>query len=237
MAFTENTKGSTASNGGSTSVTVALTGIASGDLVVAYCKWEGADTTITVADSGATDNFTAATKTSHSNSDLHGQFFYFLSATQTGSITYTMTLGASRSWKKFFVTVITPDGGDTVSFDVEATGQGSGSNPASGTFSPSGSDIVTFGGYSEYGNITASAWQVNSSATGVVVLEEGDGSEWYKIDTSGFTSGTVDMTITSSIDWVCNGISFDSVAGGGGGTTLHQTTGYQGMNRMNGAMR
>lgn len=214
MALAINTSGGNNAGGSGTTLDVALTGIASGDLIVFWTKWEGADTTCSVADTGGTDNFTTGTKLQHSNGDLNGQWHYFIGATVTGSVTYRMTLSASRTWRKAICFVFTPDGGETVTLADQSTGQGTSTNPTSSNITISGTDLVALGAYGEYSGSSDSSWQVNGSTTGVVVHQEGPASAWYKILTSGFT-GNVDVTISASADWLCHAIAFDSASAGG----------------------
>ncbi len=195
---------------------VAVTGVSSGDSVIAWTKWEGADTTATVSDTGSTDDFTAGTKENHTNGDLNGQFFYLLSATVTGAVTYRLTFSAARPYCRLIIMVFNPDAGDTVSLEAQNIGEGTSTTPTSGGISPSGTDLVCVGGFGEYTASNPSNNAINSSTTGVVVVSSGTQTEaWYKFLTSGFTNGNASGDSYASDDWICNIICLTAVAAGG----------------------
>ena len=130
--------------GGTLTLGVALTGVTAGNHIGFWVKHEGAATTIEVSD--GTTSLTARTKFSHSNGDLHGQWFYLLAA-NSGDKTYTVTFGAKRVFVRIFVFEHSYTG--TASYDVEPTAggaEGSSTAPNSGNMTTTGDDELVFGG-------------------------------------------------------------------------------------------
>jgi len=202
------------SSASSTTTTVQLTGVTAGDLICIWFKHEGSPTTYSCADSGATDDFSVATRTDHTNSDLSGGFFYLLSATVTGTVTYTVTTGAGKSWREIVAVRVGVDSGEVVTLSAQATGQGQGTSLNSDTISPPAGDVIVFGGYGNYSAQTTGSDQIDSVAS--------DSQEtatyttaWWRVITAGFTAGDASATISSSADWICNIIAFESAASGG----------------------
>lgn len=220
MAASLRTSGHNASTS-ATTLDVALTGIQAGDLLVAWVKHEGLTTTISVATSTSTDAFSAGTLVHHANGDLHGEFLYLLAATTTGSVTYRLTLGAARGFPSFHVWAFAPDAGETWTFDVQNTAQGSTAGTesiASGAVSTTGTDEVVLGGYSEYSGNQLSAPLINGAAADGSYIGYNGGAgdpnfsaSWYKILAATFSSGTASATLTGgSSDFIVNVIALKS---------------------------
>lgn len=150
------------------SISLSLSGVTAGSLIVAYIKWEGADTSVTVCDDGATcaagHAFTLAapSEVNHSNGDLNGAFYYLLSSQSSGSVTYTATLGASRPYIRLHVWEETYTG--TASLNA-ANGAPGTTALSSGNVTTTGTGSwVAFGAYGEYDTSVLSARQVNGQS-------------------------------------------------------------------------
>ena len=204
---------------GTTLGTTATLNLATGDVVVAWHKWEGADTTVSCAkDTGSPANtHTLGTKINHGNGDLSGQFTYLLSATADTTATFRQTLSASRPYRRLIVLQFRPDAGETVSLDVQNTGSGTSLTPTSGSITTTGTDEIVIGGYGEYSaNSTSSETIGGTAATEPAASPQGYSSAWYRILTGTMTGGTASGSIGSTQDWVCNIIAIKSVSAGGG---------------------
>jgi hypothetical protein len=184
------------------SVSIALTGIGAGNLLLCWCKWQGLATTLSVSDGAST--FTNGSMMDHANGDLHGAVAWLLSA-NGGNRTITMTLGAARPSKRFHVWEFSYTGG-TLALDVQATGSGSSTSPRSGTVTTTGSDAIGFGAYGEYSTQTTSNERIaNVAATGVLRNTPAGSwaSSWYRTLTATFSNGRASATLASTADWLC----------------------------------
>ena len=202
--------------------TTATLNLSAGDVVVVWHKWEGADTTVSCAkDAGSPANTNSlGSKINHSNGDLNGQFTYLLSASADGSAVFRQTLSASRPYRRILALQFRPDASETVSLDVQNTGQGSDLAPTSGSITTTGTDEIVIGGYGEYSaNTTTSEAIGGTAATEPAASPQGFSSVWYRILSSTMSSGTATASIGSTAGWICNIIAIKSVAAGatGGG--------------------
>ena len=149
--------GAASNDSGATTLTVQLTGVAAGDLIVAYVKYEGAATTVAVSDGAST--FAADTAVHAANGDLHGQFFYALAAQASGTVTYTATWAASKPYRKLFVYEYSHSG-TVATFDVSGRATATSGTLNSGAVTTTGTDEVVFGSYGEYSANTTSNEQI-----------------------------------------------------------------------------
>ena len=190
------------SNGGGTTLSVQLTGVQAGSLIVAYVKWEGAAGTATVSD--GTGMFTADAMNNAANGDLHGQFFYRLSSTASGNVTYTATWSASRPYRKLIVYEYTRSGG-TVVFDASSRATATSGTLSSGNITTTGTDEVVFGAYGEYASSNTNTERIN----GVVadrVVRASYASVWSKTFTAPFTGAATASGNSST--WIGSAIAF-----------------------------
>lgn len=165
--------------------TAQLTSVASGELIAVWVQHEGADTTITVCTDGATcaggNALTAGTENAHTNSDLYGTWYYFLSSTQTGTVTYTMTLAATRPGIRMIAKRYSYTG--TASLDVEKAGiNTSATSHTSGNFTTTGTDELMLADYTDYSGeaLTANSWDIGGvDADGTETL--GNNRTWWRI--------------------------------------------------------
>ncbi|HEY3486257.1 MAG TPA: Ig-like domain-containing protein [Ilumatobacteraceae bacterium] len=192
-------------DGGGTTLSVQLTGVQAGSLLVAYVKWEGVAGTATVSD--GTSTFTADTMNNAANGDLHGQFFYLLSSSRSGNVTYTATWNGSRSYRKLIVYEYTRSGG-TVVFDGSNRATATTGSLNSGAITTTGTDEVVFGAYGEYNANSTTNEQIG----GVVadrVVRASYASMWSKTFTAPFT-GAATATGNSS-EWIGSVIAFKRI--------------------------
>lgn len=186
-----------------------------GDLLVAWCKHEGTNGTFAVASTVGTNTFLfdAADEENHSNGDLNASFGYCLSATTDAAATFRLTT-QSKEFRGLIVWQFRPDNGEVATKAAAANGQGTGTSAASGGISPSGDDLVVLGGFAHYDDVTLTNRNINGVAADAFQdAVASDLSSWYRILTSGFSSGTASVTQDLSIAWICNVIAFTTVPG------------------------
>lgn len=197
--------------------------VAAGDLLVAWCKHEGANGTFAVAKSTGspanTFTFDAADEENHSNGDLNGSFGYVLSAAADATATFRLTT-ASRTFRAIVVYQFRPGAGTSVAKAVAGEGQGTGTlRESANVVVPSGA-VVVFGGHAQYADVTLSNREINDVAADAFQdVAATDCSLWYRIVSSGFT-GSADVTSGTSSAWICNVIAFSSTGSGGGDALL-----------------
>lgn len=154
MSFTAVVQGGSNSDGSGTTFSVTVAGVHVGDHVVCSFSFEGAVTTATCSD--GTSSLTAAAfgVTSGSrNAEPWLGGFYLQASVASGSVTYTITLGAARTFKQIEVHVNTPSG--AVTLDGTAVAAAGSTTPiSSGNITTTGTDNITFGHYAEYGQAT-----------------------------------------------------------------------------------
>lgn len=209
-------KQSTSADATGTSLALTVTSTTAGALHVVYCKWEGAAGS--TAGVNYTTNFTARTVyDSHTSSDLHGQYFYILSG-DGGKTTVTFTLSATRPYRRIHFWEFTYTG--TAAFDQEVNNFATSSTAVtSNNYTPTGSEIVCLGAYGEYTGTTTSGETINGTAADQVQRNTPAGSftaTWERIVAAGFTGAAA---ATGGTSWICQAISFNVTAGGGGRTT------------------
>lgn len=95
---------------GATSMGCTLAGVSVGDLIVVFAKWEGG-AGVSSSCSDGTSTLTAVTEVDHASGDPRTQVFYLLSSVASGSVTYTVSYGASRTWRDIVVYAVTPPAG------------------------------------------------------------------------------------------------------------------------------
>ena len=217
MAITFDQNGSnSADEPAGTDLTVTLaSNVDAGDLVVAWCKWEGASGAILTVTGAGGGTWANGTLIDHANGDLHGQFAYNLSATG-GAATVTMTLSAGRVFRRCHVWVYSYTG--TMSFDAQATGQGASTTPTSDDITTTGTDEVVLGGYGEYGSDALSSQTINDIAADRTLQAPANSTgSWDRILTATFGPEDAAAVKAGTIAWLCNIIAFKAAPGAGGG--------------------
>lgn len=209
MAFTFVQKNGNRNETGSniTTLAVSLTGVAAGNFIGVFVKFEGASTTCTVSD--GTDTLTARAQYNHSAGGDNGQFFY-LASSSSGNKTYTMTLGAGRPYVRIYVFEYSYTG--TVSFDTEINAEaGSSSAVSSGNITTTGTDELCLALYAENSAVTISSQQINGSAADQIQSGGTYGSAWTKVFTATFT-GAATATLSAAGKWICMLVAFKTGA-------------------------
>ena len=185
-----------------TALTVQLTNVQAGSLVVAYVKWEGpAGATVSLGDGSSA--FTADPLNSAANGDLHGRFYYLPAAVATGTVNYTATWSAGRPYRKLMLYEYRYGG--TVSVDGTSRATGTSGNLASGSITTTGGDGVVFGAYGEYGPNNTANEQLGGVAADQV-LRSSYASMWSR-KLGGPMTGGATATGNSST-WIGNTIAF-----------------------------
>lgn len=203
--WTFGSSGNNASAGSTTTITVQLTGVTAGDTIVLGVKWEGATTTATCSD--GTSSLSGGTVVDNAgNGDLSSKMFYLLSSVASGTVTYTVTLGAARSFKNAVAARWSHTGG-TVAFDAEATGGGDDnvnttSHTSGATLTTTGSANIAVAFYASYGDATNSTPQINSvnndgtDANGTTVM-------WWRNNIGATMSNAAATTTTAANAYSC----------------------------------
>lgn len=187
--------------------------VQAGDLLVAWCKYEGGgSTSIAVAkNSGSPANtftfdggdfITAATCSS---------FGYLLAAEADASATFRMTLGTSKTFRVLMVLQFRPDAGTTVTKDGSSGATATSTAPNSGNFTTTGNDGVVVGAYGESSAEVTSAEQINgvgATEPSGSPIPGGQTSVWYRILSAPFSGGASSATLGFAQLWTCGGIAF-----------------------------
>jgi hypothetical protein len=200
---------------GTTLDATASLNVAAGDLLIAWCKHEGAVGTFAVAKTTGGNDFTfdAGDAVSHSNNDLHGSFGYRLSADADATFTPRLTT-PSRVFRILLCAQFRPGAGDTCTKDTSNDNFGTGTALTSGNITTTGTDEVVMGGYGPYTSTTTSSETINSvAATEPSPSPQDNGSFWYRILTSTFTGGNAAGTLGASADWIGAVIAIKAAAG------------------------
>lgn len=189
----------------SNNITVSLTGVTAGNLVVVWVKHEDVASSITVSD--GTDNLTADTKNSlHPSNSVYGQFFYDTTA-KGGNVTYTVTFDSNRPWG--CIIVMEYDYAGTASFDTSNRNYGTTGTPATGNITTYDGGTVSFAGVGEYSGVTFSAFQINGVAADQV--QQASSGERYMWSSTFTATYTGQGTASGSASWVANIISFKDI--------------------------
>jgi uncharacterized protein YjdB len=190
------------SDASATTLTVQLTNVKAGSLIVAFVKWEGSAAS-TVAISDGISAFTADTLNSAANNDLHGRFFYLVSSGASGTVNYTATWSAARPYRRLILYEYSYGG--TVSFDASNRATATSGSLTTGNIVTTGSDEVVFGGYGEYNANNTTTERINGVAADQV-LRTGFASMWSKTFSSPFTGAAT--AAGNSTTWLGNVIAF-----------------------------
>ncbi|MBK7951380.1 MAG: PQQ-dependent sugar dehydrogenase [Deltaproteobacteria bacterium] len=202
LGFARSQGASNDANG--TTLSVPLTNVRAGSLIVAYAKWEGAAAGSTVTLSDGTNTFTADAVGSAANGDLHGRFFYLPASTASGNVTYTATWSAARPYRRLLVYEYAYSGG-SVGFDASSRATGTSGTLNSGSITTTGTDEVVFGAYGEYSASNTTTERIGGLAADQVV-RSGFSSMWSKTFTAPFTGAA---TATGhSATWIGSVIAF-----------------------------
>lgn len=201
-----------AAGASSTVATGSVASVHAGDLAVVLVKWEGADTTVTMSDGGAS-TFVDAFSGAHvgSAATYWTTFMYTLSTSTTASKTYTATfVSGTRTSRDIIAMVHTPTAAVTLDGTPKGTHGTSGTTATSGNITTSGTDGLAFGGYGDFTGVAATSTLINGGAKDRQVNGGAStaSSFWSKAYASGFT-GQAQATIAGTgPDWVCIVMAF-----------------------------
>lgn len=156
----------------SSDLDIAMTGVGTDNLIVAWVKWEGASggSGITSLSDG-TSNFTLGTLTNN-GTDMHSQFAWLLSS-NSGNKTYTIDINGSETWVEWEIAEFSHTEG-SVSKDTEnASATGTGTTATSGniTLDGTGGGLI-LGGLANYaGSTTWTSVQIGGTSSGVSQID------------------------------------------------------------------
>lgn len=193
--------------------------VAAGDVLVAVCshQTEGNTSFAVAKDAGSPPNtfvFDAADTIHHSNLDMHSAIGYLLSAAADATATFRLTLGVAKIARSIIVLQFRPDTSEVVTKDASNVAEGTGTAPASGNITTTGTDEIAVGGCVSYNLLATSSEQINSvAATEPVGSPQTTTSAWYRLLTATFANGQASATLGSG-DWTCHIIAIKSEAGG-----------------------
>jgi hypothetical protein len=192
-----------------TTIAVTRTGVTAGNLILLWVKHEGATTTITASDGTTSLTQGPSGLVTHANGDLEGAVFYLPSSVASGSVTYTATFGATRSFRQIMMMEFSGSGTKSTDGNNEATG--ASTSIASGTITTTGTDVVVVGTYGNYSGGTTSSEQIGGVAAGGRVGTES--SMWYRILTATMTSGQATGTKGGADPWISQILAVKFTAG------------------------
>ena len=196
-------KGGASRDPSGTTLSVQLTNVRAGSLLVAFVKWEGtASAAVTLSD--GTSTFTADAVNSAANSDLHGRFFYLPASSASGKVTYRATWSAARPHRRLLIYEYTYTGG-TVSLDTSNRATATSGTLTSGAVTTTGSEGVVFGAYGEYSATTTTNERIGAAVADQVVRSR-YASMWSKEVTSPFTGAATASGNSST--WIGSVIAF-----------------------------
>ena len=198
--------------GSSASGTVLTTGTFDStgfEHLVAFCKHEGAPTTLAVTDNKSS-TIGGLTKVNHGGGGLSSQLFHGAVGSPGSGHTVTLTLGAARTWRDVAVWLIDADGAG-VELDVEAAG-GSGT----GTAADAGSIVATAAAIHIFGVGQAGSPSTQTPSAGWT--KHSQVADDLKASRAEVSATTTDPSSTSvgSSNWAAVAAAFREVAGGGG---------------------
>jgi hypothetical protein len=190
-----------------------LAGVGAGHLVVISYNWENTGTVTSFSD--GTSTLANGTHQVHANNDMHGQFFYLLSA-NGGNKTYTPTTSGTLTFSSWTIAEFAYN--NTASLDVQNVGTGTSTALASGAITTTGTVELVLGNYGKYSSesvdISDGSPKINAvTAHGIPTAAPGSTPTqwmWYRLLTATFSGGTSTATLTGSREWVGNIISFKS---------------------------
>lgn len=197
---------------GATTIAVTVSGITSGNLLVAWVTNESANTNSTVA-GNSSGTWTSATNRNHGNNDMHGRFSYLLSG-DSGDTTITATFSASSTFRKIIVSEWRSS--TTAIFDAENGTTGSSATLGSGNITTAGAGLI-LAGATQYDGATLSLPLIGTNS-GVNIPDAELTSRVWAVQTSGATTAAASGIWSFSSAWIGSVLSFK-------GTGADSTTG------------
>lgn len=173
--------------------------VQAGDLMIAVDgNLEGGATSLSLSD--GTSTFTqAATPQAFGGGAAQIAMHYLLSSVATGSVTYTLTYGAARTYRSMVIFQFRPSA--PVTFGSATSASGTSTAISSGNLPVSGSDILAIAAAFSFN--TANMAALSPLINGVAADGQANNSytlAWYRAAAAGFT-GAATATFGSSDDW------------------------------------
>ena len=194
-----------AAGSGGTSFSIALTSVAAGDLITGCVAWTGTTGQFTNMTDGTT-TFSALTPVSDTNGDA-AVMGYQLSASKSGSVTYTYNFGSTVTFVLLTVYEFHTTAGVWHTDGANQAGAHGTSAAATGNITTTGStEAITF--CNKLSNTAATA--SNPRVNGVTPAEAsfsplGTYSHYYTyLPTAPFTGGQGTLTYSTNTDWIAN---------------------------------
>jgi hypothetical protein len=185
----------------STTLTVSLTGVTAGDLIVIFTGWDTAGTEVNSISDG-TSSFSLLNVT-NTGSNRSGKIGYLLSA-NSGDKTYTITYSSAASNRIAFVAEFNASSG-TWKFDASNQNGGTGTAATTGTIHTVGTaGVAVFGNKLFETAATASNPLINGAAPTEPAYSPVDTYHhfYYRILTATFSGGGGALTYSTSTYWV-----------------------------------
>jgi hypothetical protein len=198
-------------NSSATSIDTNAFGVFTGGLIVVTVRNQGSNT-VTVNDNSS-NTYTELTAIEHNGDRL--QQFYALNVTGSGSMVVTATFTLATS----YIAITADHYTDIDSFDLEASGTGSGSFLETGTFSPSSPDALVYlsaqvADLSNASYIAGTGYTMRQNAPGNGIM--GTADQFLSSTQIGMTGS---MTASVSVSWTILASVFNLDTGGGAPAT------------------
>lgn len=203
--------------GTSLNTSASLT-IEANDLLVAIVTWEDgslADTANVTYNDGSDRTLTNTTTVGQGAPNAIMRYSWLIApANGTSAFTYAST---SREFRRIQVLQFRASAGATISLDPAtsnpASAGASSTSVASGAITTTGTDTVVIGAIRQYGSSTYSSKSIGgSAATTPTEFTDNQTTAFYRILTSGMSSGTATATLGASRIWVSEVMGFKAVA-------------------------
>ena len=193
--------GSTRNNNDGSGTVLATSGtlaVQSGDILIAWSKFEGQATTVTVSDDGSGGTWgQCLAMQAHANDALRGQLHYAI-ATASASVTITQTLGINRTFRRLLVFAARPAASTTFSLGTSGAApvgaSGTSNTPSAGSLTTDGAGVAVacVGEYTGGTFTNGGGWSEE--------IDDGSYME-YRLPT-GVEAITGDATWTATDAWV-----------------------------------
>lgn len=209
MSWTFVSSGGASTAGSATSITQNLTSVHAGDLAVIWAKWEGAAGSPTCSDGTSSLTPWAPGVISQSGAEPFGCIWYLLASVATGTVTYTISLGAGRAFRDIEGMIWTPSAAASLDGTAQGAYKAPTTTPTSDNITTSGTDGLAFGVYGDFSGTTNTSPLINAIAADR--FENGptghSSAIWAKTYSAGFT-GPAKITAGASVDSLMGIIAF-----------------------------
>ena len=215
MSWTFVNSGSNGSSGSATTLAASVASVQAGDVAIVGIKWEdGGPGTVTCSDGTSSLTEYAPAEQGVGGADQWIDMFYLLSSVATGTVTYTVTFNAARTWRGICAMAWRPSA--AASLDGTAVqNDGTSAVVNSGNITTTGADGLAVGFYGEFGR-TFSSVLINGVAVAQSVTNSASGQKdqmFARTYSAGFT-GAASGGLDASEQWNVGLLAFN--IGGGG---------------------